>query len=175
MLKAIVLYEVSKCGKTHTLNKLFDLMIRQYEATILEKQTYGNGLEDSDNNYALLLNNNDEKKIAIITTAGDSEENQIENYKFVEKFMSMESFKNYPFYWFTASRTQGGSANYVSSLFSKPQEHVLWIRKGCIWKYETQTIPEKLYEDSNEHTASMLIDLLNSITTLEEFGKNCIS
>lgn len=159
-LKTIVLYGPAQCGKTHCLNYMADKLVNDSNVKLLEKKSNGNGLDDSDNYYAMLFDSDGNDVLVIITTQGDFEHAEEVNYEFVKKHA--KEFPEKDVYWFTASRTKGGTADYISGMQTTDSE-LYWICKGYVYPNNDNPTTAELYKYSDIHTADSLFVILNHL------------
>lgn len=153
-LKTIVLYGPAQCGKTHTLNILAGKFHKDFNGKILEKTSEGDASDDLDNNYSILLPLEGMDVIAIVTTRGDYKDEIICNNDFLMKYKKL--FPDKDFFWFTASRTKGGTIECIENELELNPSDVLWIRKGYVYGNDESEFKRRLFNQSNELNAEIL-------------------
>lgn len=167
-LQTIVLYGPAQCGKTHCLNYLAGKLIKEPNVKLLEKKSNGNGLDESDNYYAMLFDTEEKEVLVIVTTQGDYEHAEEVNYEFVKKHA--KEFPEKDIYWFTASRTKGGTTEYISETQTTDSE-LYWICKGYIYLDNDNPTAYGLIEYADKHAADSLIDILKHLISYQEIQK----
>lgn len=165
LLKTIVLYGPSQCGKTHSLNYLAEKLQQQFKARLLEKRSNGDGSSASDNLYALELSLEEKSIIVIITTQGDYIEALRNNYSFLEEYRNRYSDED--FFWFTASRTKGKTVSFLEEKDSLTD--LLWFRKGHVDPIESLQSHKTLIEEQYNITANYLVSLFYLLSKQEIF------
>lgn len=161
-LKTIVLYGPAQCGKTHCLNYLAGKLIKEPNVKLLEKKSNGNGLDESDNYYAMLFDTEENEVLVIVTTQGDFEHAEEVNYEFVQKYIKI--FPEKDIYWLTASRTWGGTTNYISGTQTTDSE-LYWVCKGYVYPNKENSTTAELFKFSDTHTADSLFEILNHLVS----------